>query len=313
MKKLMFLFLFVCVNLFAQERILLDIVKNVSLNQTQKTINSAKALQNEFNDKNFTLFLQDWKKTEAVYLAGSIDEDYLDTPRYIDVFNNLNEDLNAQMQRVIDSNSEIKNALFKNSFKTINALEYVYYNNKDLSQREVDIAKEILNSIISNLEDMKEVYSSFEESNKDEIEENALVINAVIASSYRLKEWRIGNPAGLSAKYKNNPNNSRAEYLTSQNSFNAIYAILEAMQDIITKKEFKNLYTLATNDSQKKDLNLANSLIEEMKTELVNLGKDDFSKAQNLFEKASQLHDLFYATIIQKLGLIPTILDADGD
>ena len=78
MKKLMFLFLFVCVNLFAQERILLDIVKNVSLNQTQKTINSAKALQNEFNDKNFTLFLQDWKKTEAVYLAGSIDEDYLD-------------------------------------------------------------------------------------------------------------------------------------------------------------------------------------------------------------------------------------------
>ena len=313
MKKLMFLFLFVCVNLFAQERILLDIVKNVSLNQTQKTINSAKTLQNEFNDKNFTLFLQDWKKTEAVYLAGSIDEDYLDTPRYIDVFNNLNEDLNAQMQRVIDSNSEIKNALFKNSFKTINALEYVYYNNKDLSQREVDIAKEILNSIISNLEDMKEVYSSFEESNKDEIEENALVINAVIASSYRLKEWRIGNPAGLSAKYKNNPNNSRAEYLTSQNSFNAIYAILEAMQDIITKKEFKNLYTLATNDSQKKDLNLANSLIEEMKTELVNLGKDDFSKAQNLFEKASQLHDLFYATIIQKLGLIPTILDADGD
>lgn len=313
MKKLMFLFLFVCVNLFAQERILLDIVKNVSLNQTQKTINSAKALQNEFNDKNFTLFLQDWKKTEAVYLAGSIDEDYLDTPRYIDVFNNLNEDLNAQMQRVIDSNSEIKNALFKNSFKTINALEYVYYNNKDLSQRELDIAKEILNSIISNLEDMKEVYSSFEESNKDEIEENALVINAVIASSYRLKEWRIGNPAGLSAKYKNNPNNSRAEYLTSQNSFNAIYAILEAMQDIIIKKEFKNLYTLATNDSQKKDLNLANSLIEEMKTELVNLGKDDFSKAQNLFEKASQLHDLFYATIIQKLGLIPTILDADGD
>lgn len=313
MKKLMFLFLFVCANIFAQERVLLDIVKNVSLNQTQKTINSAKALQNEFNDKNFTLFLQDWKKTEAVYLAGSIDEDYLDTPRYIDVFNNLNEDLNAQMQRVIDSNSEIKNALFKNSFKTINALEYVYYNNKDLSQREVDIAKEILNSIISNLEDMKEVYSSFEESNKDEIEENALVINAVIASSYRLKEWRIGNPAGLSAKYKNNPNNSRAEYLTSQNSFNAIYAILEAMQDIITKKEFKNLYTLATNDSQKEDLNLANSLIEDMKKELAKLEKDDFSKAQNLFEKASQLHDLFYATIIQKLGLIPTILDADGD
>lgn len=313
MKKLMFLFLFICVNLFAQERVLLDIVKNISLNQTQKTINSAKALQNEFNDKNFILFLQNWKKTEAVYLAGSIDEDYLDTPRYIDVFNNLNEDLNAQMQRVIDSNSEIKNALFKNSFKTINALEYIYYNNKDLSQRKLEIAKEILNSIISNLEDIKEVYSSFEESNKDEIEENALVINAVIASSYRLKEWRIGNPAGLSAKYKNNPNNSRAEYILSQNSFNAIYAILEATQDIITKKEFKNLYTLATNDSQKEDLNFANSLIEEMKKELVNLEKDDFSKAQNLFEKASQLHDLFYATIIQKLGLIPTILDADGD
>lgn len=66
------------------------------------------------------------EKVEAIYLAGEINSEFLDTPRYVDVFNNLKEDLNSQMQRVIDSKSDIKTALFKNSFKTVNALEYVF-------------------------------------------------------------------------------------------------------------------------------------------------------------------------------------------
>jgi hypothetical protein len=61
--------------------------------------------------------------------------DYLDTPRYIDVFNNLKEDLNSQMQRVIEWQKMSLKALFKNSFKTINALEYVLYLIKSFKKR----------------------------------------------------------------------------------------------------------------------------------------------------------------------------------
>ena len=47
------------------------------------------------------------EKVEALYFAGDIDENFEDTPRYIDVFNNLKEDLNAQMKKAIESKDDI--------------------------------------------------------------------------------------------------------------------------------------------------------------------------------------------------------------
>ena len=41
--------------------------------------------------------------------------------------NNLKEDLNSQLKRAIESKDEPKVALFKNSFKSINALEYILF------------------------------------------------------------------------------------------------------------------------------------------------------------------------------------------
>ena len=46
------------------------------------------------------------------------------------------------MQRVIDGNLDIKKALFKNSFKTINALEYLLYSSKELNDRKKPFYKE---------------------------------------------------------------------------------------------------------------------------------------------------------------------------
>jgi N-acetyl-gamma-glutamylphosphate reductase len=90
-----------------------------------------------------------------------IDENYADTPRYIDIFNNLKEDLGSQMKRVVESKDDAKVALFKNSFKTINALEYVLFNDKDISKREKELSVVILDSIISNLEEINKVYKNY--------------------------------------------------------------------------------------------------------------------------------------------------------
>ncbi len=224
-KKIFLILIFLTGVLFANETIFQSVIKNVALKDTQSAINSAKKLQKELNDENFTKFLKDWKRVEANYLAGEINSDYLDTPRYIDVFNNLKEDLNSQMQRVIDGNLDIKKALFKNSFKTINALEYLLYSSKELNDRKKEIGREILNSIIKNLEDIKTVYETYLKNPIIKDDDNAKLINTLVASLIDLKEWRIGNPAGFSTKYKNDAKNSRAEYFLSQNSFEAIDSI----------------------------------------------------------------------------------------
>ena len=313
MKKVLFLVLLFSSMVFANEKILVNILKNVSIPNVEKTISDAKVLQKDVNAQNFTNFLKSWKKVEALYFAGDINEDFADTPRYIDVFNNLKEDLNSQLKRAIESKDEPKVALFKNSFKSINALEYILFNDKDISKREKELSVVILDSIISNLEEINKVYKNYLVSPKDEKWENALVINTLIASSYRLKEWRIGNASGNSSKFKNDAKNERAEYFLSQNSFAAIDAILDAHNQIVKKNPYYDFAAFAMDKGAAIQLLVVIDKIKEMQDELKVLPKDDFTKANKLFNNAKDLHNAYYVSLIEQLSITGKILDADGD
>lgn len=313
MKRVLILVLLFSSMVFANEKILVNILKNVSIPNVEKTISDAKVLQKDVNAQNFTNFLKSWKKVEALYFAGDINEDFADTPRYIDVFNNLKEDLNSQLKRAIESKDEPKVALFKNSFKSINALEYILFNDKDISKREKELSVVILDSIISNLEEINKVYKNYLVSPKDEKWENALVINTLIASSYRLKEWRIGNASGNSSKFKNDAKNERAEYFLSQNSFAAIDAILDAHNQIVKKNPYYDFAAFAMDKGAAIQLLVVIDKIKEMQDELKVLPKDDFTKANKLFNSAKDLHNAYYVSLIEQLSITGKILDADGD
>ena len=314
MKKILFLMFCFTSIVFANERMLFNVVKNVSIPNVQATITNAKSLQKDLSDENFTKFIKSWKKVEALYFAGDLDENFADTPRYMDVFNNLKEKLNTQMQRVIESKDEPKVALFKNSFKTVNALEYILYNDKEITPREKAIAIEILNSFISHLEDIKEVYEAFLTSKpKDEKMEKGLILNTLIASSYKLKEWRIGNASGNSSKFKNDAKNERAEYFLSKNSFAAIDAILEAHKEVLLKSKNYDFATYALEKGAAIELLGIVDNINLMQEELRKLPKDDFTKATNLFNSAKDIHNAYYVTLVEKLSISAKILDADGD
>ena len=313
MKKVLFLVVLLSTMVFANERVLVNVLKNVSIPNVQSAIDNAKILQKDVNAQNFTNFLKSWKKVEALYFAGDINEDFADTPRYIDVFNNLKEDLNSQLKRAIESKDEPKVALFKNSFKSINALEYILFNDKDISKREKELSVVILDSIISNLEEINKVYKNYLVSPKDEKWENALVINTLIASSYRLKEWRIGNASGNSSKFKNDAKNERAEYFLSQNSFAAIDAILDAHNQIVKKNQYYDFAAFAMDKGAAIQLLVVIDKIKEMQDELKVLPKDDFTKANKLFNSAKDLHNAYYVSLIEQLSITGKILDADGD
>lgn len=314
MKKVLFLVLLFSSMVFANERVLSNIIKNVSIPNVETAIKDAKILQKDINAQNFTNFVMDWKKVEAFYIAGDLDENYADTPRYIDIYNNLKEDLSIQMQRVIDSKDDVNVALFKNSFKTINALEYVLFNDNDISQREKDLSVAILDSIISHLEEINSVYKTYlTQVPKDEKWENSLVINTLIASSYRLKEWRIGNPSGFAGKFKNDPKNERGEYFLSQNSFAALEAILEAHKQIVEKHQYYDFASYAMNKGAAVQLLTVLDNITQAQDELKKLKKDDFTNAKALFNSAKDLHNAYYLSLIGQLSVTAKILDADGD
>ena len=148
---------------------------------------------------------------------------------------------------------------------------------------------------------------------KEEKWENALVINTLIASSYRLKEWRIGNASGNSSKFKNDAKNERAEYFLSQNSFAAIDAILDAHNQIVKKNQYYDFAAFAMDKGAAIQLLVVIDKIKEMQDELKVLPKDDFTKANKLFNSAKDLHNAYYVSLIEQLSITGKILDADGD
>ena len=317
MKKIvLFVFLyFACINILnANDSVFVSIVKNVSIKDTQETIQNAELLKEDLSKQNFTQLVKSWKKVEALYFAGDMDEDYIDTPRYIDVFHNLKEDLNEQMQRVIDSKDEVNIALFKNSFKTINALEYVLLNDEVISKREKELAIVILNSIISKLEDINEVYENYVNNpNKSKKWENSLLMNTLIASTYRLKEWRIAEVAGISSKYKNSPDNKRAEYNLSKNSLEAIKAILDAHKKVMSKQNFKNFYSVSNSFEITKQISDIQIYFKNIDNEIVKIKNDDLTKANELYKQVVNLHNAYYFSLLEQLSITSKIVDADGD
>lgn len=70
MKKIFLILIFLTGVLFANETIFQSVIKNVALKDTQSAINSAKKLQKELNDENFTKFLKDWKELKQTILLG---------------------------------------------------------------------------------------------------------------------------------------------------------------------------------------------------------------------------------------------------
>ncbi len=295
MKKIILIVAFSFMTLFAKDTLLDSILKNVSIKNVNQTIENAEILQKNYTAENFKNFIISWKRVEAFYFAGDIDDTYLDTPRYIDVFHNLKENLNVQMQRVIDSKDEPQIALFKHSFKTVNALEYVLFNNKTITKREKELANVIVSTIISNLEDIKGAYEEYlSRDKKDEQWENGLIMNALISSTYKLKEWRIKVPK------------KEQEYILSNNTSSSIQAILEANEEIIGDKNYYNFASMAKSSGAQKETQEAQDLLKTA----IKTSKDN---PKELYKAVNKLHVSYFLYLIEKLSITAKILDADGD
>ena len=262
----------------------------------------------------FSKLVNSWKSVETFYILGDINEDFIDTPRYIDIFHNGNEDIREQLDRAIKSKDEIRVVLFKNSLKSINALEYMLFSKDIKNIRENKITITILDRIISHLNDIKDEYILQKAKFLSDLKKaNAVTINAIIQNTYKLKEWRVGDIAGFTKKYEDNPDNKRAEYFLSKNSSNAIEAVLNTYKNILDNKEFTDYgdYLIRLTDGKemkrlRESLNKSLELVKQIKN-------DDFSNAKELYENINTIHVVLFVEMLEELSINAKILDADGD
>ena len=95
--------------LYANES-LNSIYENVILKNSKNSIIEIQKLEkdiqlNKYSDakKEFSSFIKSWKSVESFYILGDLDDSYLDTPRYLDMFHQANEDITKQLDLIISS------------------------------------------------------------------------------------------------------------------------------------------------------------------------------------------------------------------
>ncbi len=292
--------------------ILVDIDKSLyALENIRKHIEKKEVKRSK---EEFKKLIKAWKSVESFYILGDLNEDFIDTPRLIDIYHNGNEDITKQLDRAILSEDELKIVLFKNSLKSINALEYILYE-KDIKQKKInDIALAITNRIYKHIEDIKQEYLLQKtEFIKNIKKANALVINTLIQSSYKLKEWRIGDVIGLSKKYEGSFDNRRAEYYLSKNSAFAIEAILHTYKNILDNPEYKEFGDYIVNFTDGKQISKLRSSLKNSLKLVKEIKNDDFSNAKELFEEINKIHVILFVEMVEELSINAKILDADGD
>lgn len=270
-------------------------------------------------DKAFSELVTAWKSVQAAYVLGDLDSGMIDTPRLMDTYHQGNERLDEQIKRALDSGDEPRIALFKNSFKSINALAILLYEDNELSPVERDYADYVLTTLARHLNHIKTAYIEQAPAfNKNQDKSMSNVLNALIDSAYKLKEWRIGEAAGFAKKFDGKPDSRRQEYLRSGNSLTAVAAILAVHDDIMGQRDFENLGSTAIAQGADKEVAAIRQLITDAIEQVAVLQDEkitDFtdSRFAPLFKTISQINDAYYQSLVKALPVQARILDADGD
>ena len=276
-----------------------------------------------------------WKSVESSYVAADYDKTLIDLPQLIDFYHTGKKlDVPADIDNaLIQTNISIENALFKNSSKSITALEYLTYGHTDTlstlsdamnkdSRRRVEAIILTTNTLLVHAEAIASFYKNDSKFQSDAKDASNSIVNVLIDSSFKLKEWRLGEPSGIALKYKDSPDPARLEYAKSRLSLAAIKTILTTHLEIMGTQSYANFGSFASDHGAalvvtqiEKQLNDALAVVNQFSTALedsITTSSYD-PKIDTLYDMVKNLQELYFTSLIQALDLTAEIIEADGD
>lgn len=271
----------------------------------------------------FTSIMKEWKSVEATYVAADYSSSMIDIPQFIDYFHtgkklNVGEDV----ENALNQSNDVSAALFKNSSKSLTALEYLLFVTSNNSQRKIDAIKAVVSNLKSKASTIASFYVSNTKFTSDDKEASNAIVNVLIDSTFKLKEWRIGEASGIALKFKDSPDPARLEYAKSGLSLEAIKAILLAHQDVMGERSYGNFGSFASEHGAaavvtqiRGQLNAAlataNAFGTPLESAITTSGSD--AKVEKLYNEVKVLQELYFTSLIQALNLTAEIIEADGD
>lgn len=311
------------------------LVENIS--ELKQKVNSfdVNVTQNDLDvmQASFVSILKSYKGVESFYVALDFDNKVIQI-KQMNAFNTTKGlDVASNVERALAETRDIESALHKRSSKSMSGLEYLLYGRNDSMEVLVDLMNinnkrrvDALKVVLDNLEGLASAIASFYKNDTkftaDATDGANAVVNALVDSVFKAKEWRIGEPSGIASKYKGNPNPSRLEFKHSSLSLEAIKAILQTHDDVMGVQSYENFGSFASqngassivNDIRSK-INQALSFSEEIGIieSAIKINAPINANVQNLYDTLKELQELYFVSLIQALNLTAEIIEADGD
>lgn len=306
------------------------IYDNIILDNADKAVAACQVMSDQLNrsaagkrtqaiDDAFTQLITRWAAVQTTYIAGDFDPAAIDYPQYyVDAFHFGKGDFKQKMIRIINDSGDPQKALYSNQSKTLGALQAVLYESDTLNPRKLALANVIIAHICLGLD---KIHATYQNHRDDFIHRPdkalALLANALASETYKTKEWRIGDPAGLSKKYAERPDPNRAQYGLSGLSLSAIDAVFTTQEQLIGEQPYPNFRELAAFYGATDQLNISQRLLDQVRHQLAALNTREFNfnreAVKPLYNTINDLQESYYSNLIQALPVIATILEADSD
>ena len=281
--------------------------------------NMETALQS--NDKQLRLnafvnLTKAWAKVKATYVLGGYDMDAMDYPFLIDYFHMGNENIHQTLQRIIDSDTKASTALYKNSYKTLIALDDVMFSGPWSARRQA-LAKVITGTVCSRIAAVQKGYKTHRDDflkNKDKA--LSLLVNAEIESIYKTRDWRIGQLSGLTKKTLGQTFPEKQQYPYSKATWATIGAILDTHEQLLASDKQPNVATIAHAKQGDKSMTAVQQALAASLNAYKNTPPNhqyNTSDMIPIFQSLLDLQKTFYSQLVGSLGVTANLIDADGD
>ncbi len=270
----------------------------------------------------FIELLDAHKKVSSFFVASKIESQAANSLLLLEFWHvGKNLDIPAELDTIFSSTTAIESTLYKNSNKSITALEYTLFGAREaestmaakMTPRRAQAALIMANSIVGNIKDIQTFYKSNTQFTSSEEDALSMSINILVDSSYKLREWRLGDAAGLTQSYLDDANATRLEYYQSSNSLEAIKIILNKHKEIMDIA----IYPLATKYNTQTTADAINANLKDALSICSGFsGKlEDNITSTNALKLYNEVKTLQYnyTALINSLNFTQDIIEADGD
>jgi len=296
-----------------------NVLQHNADNAVNYCVNLQGALESDSADVRHQAFVklaEGWGRVQASYILGDYDMNAMDYPLMIDYFHSGNEDIHKSIERLVGRDSKASTALYKNSYKTMGAIDSVMFSG-EWSERRKEFAEIMVANVCKRFTQISDGYKANRDAFLFDVERGlSLVVNAEIEHIYKTRDWRIAQVSGLTkANYGVNKPETQ-QYPYSQASWVFIGGILETNKQLLAEEEQPNIATIAHEKQGMEGVKVVQAALQTSLLAYENTPVThnfDLNAVKPVFQGLSELQKAFYKHLVSQIGVSANLIDADGD